>query len=142
MAQIAQSAKEAPAPLSRGRATSALESTSQARTPALVVLKGLDAILQWHVQSLSPSILSEAMANYRVSLSHGSQDKHLVTTHILPAVKQAGAQAFLDEQSIAYGDDFRKIILAELRRCDEIIVVLTASSPRADHALNAQQVNP
>lgn len=37
------------------------------------------------------------MANYRVFLSHGSQDKHLVTTLILLAVKQAGAQAFLDE---------------------------------------------
>jgi len=37
------------------------------------------------------------MANYSVFLSHGSQDKHLVTTLILLAVKQAGAQAFLDE---------------------------------------------
>lgn len=68
------------------------------------------------------------MAKYRVFLSHGSADIDLVTAQLLPAIEHAGAEAFLDERQIAYGDDFRRIILAELQRCNEIVVLLTASS--------------
>jgi len=68
------------------------------------------------------------MAKYKVFLSHGSQDTHLVTTRVLPAIRAAGADTFLDEYRIAYGDDFRAIILRELEACNEIVVVLTATS--------------
>jgi hypothetical protein len=68
------------------------------------------------------------MAAYRVFLSHGSQDRRLVQELVLPAIVDAGAEVFLDDQCIQYGDDFRRIILRELRRCEEAVVVLTASS--------------
>lgn len=68
------------------------------------------------------------MAKYRVFLSHGSGDIELVTARLLPAIERAGAEVFLDERQIAYGDDFRRIILAELKRCNEVVVLLTASS--------------
>ncbi len=68
------------------------------------------------------------MAAYRVFLSHGSQDLRLVRKYVLPAIVAAGAEAFLDDECIDYGDDFRRRLLRELRRCEEAVVVLTASS--------------
>lgn len=67
-------------------------------------------------------------ANYRVFFSHGSGDSHIVKKYLKPEVEQSGADVFLDEIDLEYGEDFRNRILNEIRECDELLVLLTPTS--------------
>jgi len=66
--------------------------------------------------------------NYRVFFSHGGDDTYVVQTFLKPKLEETGATVFLDAGQIQYGDDFRAIILDELRKCDELLVLFTRSS--------------
>lgn len=65
---------------------------------------------------------------YRVFFSHGSEDTYIVEHFLKPKIEASGAEVFLDTGKIEYGDDFRKLILAELTSCDELLVLFTKSS--------------
>jgi len=65
---------------------------------------------------------------YRIFFSHGGEDKYVVEHFLKPKVESSGAAVFLDTGAIKYGDDFRDLILTELRNCDELLVLLTKSS--------------
>ena len=66
--------------------------------------------------------------SYRVFFSHGSEDAYVVEEFLKPKVESSGALVFLDAGAIEYGTDFRKVILSELSRCDELLVLLTKSA--------------
>ena len=70
------------------------------------------------------------MADYRVFFSHGGDDTYIVTDWLKPKLDSTGAKVFVDAGEIQYGDDFRQVILDELARCDELVVLLTESSLR------------
>ncbi len=65
---------------------------------------------------------------YKVFLSHGSEDSFIVEETLLPAIEKSGASVFVDSKIIHYGDDFRRIILSELKNCEELLVLITKSS--------------
>jgi hypothetical protein len=67
---------------------------------------------------------------YRVFFSHGGEDTYVVNQFLRPKVEGSGAVVFVDAGEIKYGDDFRQIVLRELTRCDEFLVLLTRSSIR------------
>src|SRR5262245_43205966 len=67
---------------------------------------------------------------YRVFVSHGSDDTYIVHRHLQQDIEKSGALVFVDAGALQYGDDFRNIILEELGRCDELLVLLTPSSIR------------
>ncbi|ANM30155.1 hypothetical protein ABI59_12095 [Acidobacteria bacterium Mor1] len=70
------------------------------------------------------------MDPYRVFLTHGGADTWLARETLKPRLEESGAEVFLDNVNLEYGDDFREIILSELRRCDELLALLTPSSIR------------
>lgn len=70
------------------------------------------------------------MAEYREFFSHGGDDTYIVTDLLRPKLAETGAEVFVDAGEIQYGDDFRGQILDEIGRCDELVVLLTASSLR------------
>ena len=70
------------------------------------------------------------MIPYRVFFSHGGDDTYVVKQFLKPKVEGSGAAVFLDAGAIAYGDDFRQLILSELANCDELLVLFTKSSLR------------
>lgn len=70
------------------------------------------------------------MADYGVFFSHGGDDTYIVTDLLQPKLAATGATVFVDAGEIEYGDDFRRQILDEIGRCDELVVLLTASSIR------------
>jgi hypothetical protein len=43
-------------------------------------------------------------------------------------LENIGVEAFLDVYDIHVGDDFRQIILTQIRACDEVLVLLTPTS--------------
>ncbi|BCX47652.1 hypothetical protein HAHE_15600 [Haloferula helveola] len=65
---------------------------------------------------------------YRIFFSHGGDDKYIVDEFLAPKIRIPGASVFLDTGKIEYGDDFRTMILRELARCDELLVLFTKSS--------------
>lgn len=65
---------------------------------------------------------------YKVFISHGSDDAFVVNESIVPRVAGSGAEVFVDEGRIEFGDDFRARILTELSEMDELLVLLTVSS--------------
>ncbi len=67
---------------------------------------------------------------YRLFFSHGGDDAYIVEHFLKPKLESSGAAVFLDAGQIEYGDDFRLQILAELARCDELLVLFTQSSLR------------
>lgn len=67
---------------------------------------------------------------YRIFFSHGGDDAYVVQQFLKPKVEGTGATVFMDAGRIEYGDDFRQMILAELARCDELLVLVTRSSLR------------
>ena len=67
-------------------------------------------------------------SSYRIFFSHGGEDKYVVEHFLKPKIESSGAAVFLDAGEIEYGDDFRELILGELRKCDELLVLLTKSS--------------
>jgi TIR domain len=64
---------------------------------------------------------------YRVFFSHGGDDTYVVEL-LKPRVEGSGAHVFLDTGRIDYGDNFRQMILEELVKCDELLVLFTKSS--------------
>src|SRR5262249_53486083 len=60
----------------------------------------------------------------RVFISHSSIDTW-VATQIARRVRECGAEFFLDETHIAYGDDFDKRIIQAAKAADELLVLLT-----------------
>jgi TIR domain len=68
------------------------------------------------------------MPQYRIFFSHGGDDTYIVNDFLRPQVERTGATVFLDAGGIEYGEDFRRIIFAELCGCDELLVLLTPSS--------------
>jgi hypothetical protein len=67
---------------------------------------------------------------YRVFFSHGGDDTYVVEEFLKPKVESSGATVFVDSGTIDFGDDFRKVILAQLSSFDELLVLLTPSSLR------------
>lgn len=64
---------------------------------------------------------------YRVFISHGSSDRW-IAEQIRQKLLNSGVIAFLDEADIRIGDDFRSIILKEIRDCNELLALLTPST--------------
>lgn len=60
----------------------------------------------------------------RVFVSHGKEDTW-VASQIASRIRSFGASPFLDEADIAKGDNFKRIIHAELSKCDELIALFT-----------------
>lgn len=65
---------------------------------------------------------------YRVFFSHGGEDTYIVNDFFGPKISASGAEVFVDEGEISYGDDFRDIVFHQLQTCDELLVLLTPSS--------------
>lgn len=70
------------------------------------------------------------MKPYKVFFSHGGDDTYIVENFLKPKVQASGASVFVDAGEIAFGDDFRDLILAELVQCQELLVLFTPSSVR------------
>ena len=68
------------------------------------------------------------MPPYRLFFSHGGDDSYVVEHFLKPKVEGSGAKVFLDAGQVQYGDDFRRTILYELARCEELLVLFTRSS--------------
>lgn len=68
------------------------------------------------------------MSEYRLFFSHGGEDTYVVDKFLKPKLEATGALVFVDVGKIQYGDDFRRIILKELKLCDELLVLLTPTS--------------
>lgn len=68
--------------------------------------------------------------HYRVFLSHGGEDTYIAQQFFKPKLLASGAEVFVDEGEIIYGEDFRATLLRELAACDELVVLLTPSSVR------------
>ena len=69
-------------------------------------------------------------SRYRVFLSHGSGDTFIVKELLQPKLEASGAVVFVDTEKISYGDRYREIIIEELTKCDELLVLITVSSLR------------
>ena len=70
----------------------------------------------------------EEDGRYRVFFSHGGEDTYIVNDFFGPKIRASGADVFVDEGEVAYGDDFRERVFRELSICDELLVLLTPSS--------------
>lgn len=66
---------------------------------------------------------------YRVFISHGSHDLW-VAAQIARAVRETGAEAFLDETDVPKGSNFKKRIHEEIGRSDELIALFTPWSAK------------
>lgn len=66
--------------------------------------------------------------DYHVFFSHGSEDTYIVNEFLGPKVRTSGAEVFVDEGEVSYGEDFRDIVFSRLSMCDELLVLLTPSS--------------
>ncbi len=74
--------------------------------------------------------MSESTGKQRlVFVSHGGADTW-VARQIEREIRDAGAEAFLDEANINVGEDFPETIRASLQRADELLVLLTPWSVR------------
>ena len=62
--------------------------------------------------------------------SHGGDDRYIVEELLKPKIEASGAVVFVDTENISYGDRYREIIVEELVRCDELLVLITPSSLR------------
>ena len=70
---------------------------------------------------------TDTTTKYRVFISHGSSDRW-IAEQIREKLLSADIHAFLDEADIRIGDDFRAIILQEIRDCHDVLALLTPSS--------------
>ena len=73
-------------------------------------------------------MVSDSPPAYRVFFSHGGEDTFMVEDYFGPKVRASGAEVFIDNGAISYGDDFREEVFRELQRCDELLILLTPSS--------------
>jgi TIR domain len=62
--------------------------------------------------------------HYAVFISHAAADLW-VARQLSGHIQRCGASTFLDEADVEYGDDFEERILAAVRSCQELIVLLT-----------------
>jgi hypothetical protein len=60
-------------------------------------------------------------------VSHGSHDIW-IARQMARCIGECGAEPFLDANDIQTGDEFKRVILAELRRADELVVLFTPFS--------------
>jgi hypothetical protein len=70
-------------------------------------------------ESAPPSI-----GGYTVFISHAAADLW-VARQLSAHIQRCGASTFLDEADLEYGDDFEERMLAAVRSCEELIVLLT-----------------
>ena len=61
---------------------------------------------------------------YRVFISHSSRDTW-VAEQIEAQIIRVGAETFLDERHIQFGDNFTTVIRHELNRANELLVLFT-----------------
>jgi len=66
---------------------------------------------------------------YRVFVSHASDDSW-IASQIARCVRDLGADAFLDETSIAKGENFKQIIHREIALSNEVIALFTPWSAK------------
>jgi predicted nucleotide-binding protein len=71
---------------------------------------------------------------YRVFVSHATADKWIATT-ICEKLEAAGAETFRDDRDIGGGDDIPDSIRREIKRSDELLVLLTPVSIKRDWVL-------
>lgn len=74
---------------------------------------------------------SKQKSGYLVFISHSSKDKWIarqIARLIEDAGRKHGIKAFLDEKDIGGGQSITRTILANLRACDELLVLLTRDS--------------
>ncbi len=64
---------------------------------------------------------------YRIFLSHASTDKWIAKI-ICEKLDEIGLTSFRDDRDIRGGDDIPDEIQNEIRRCDELLVLLTPQS--------------
>jgi len=70
---------------------------------------------------------SAAIADYQVFVSHATADKWLAKV-ICEKIKVAGASTFRDDRDIDGGDDIPDRIRQEIKRSQEMVVLLTPNS--------------
>ncbi len=69
------------------------------------------------------------MIKYKIFVSHGSHDSW-VAEQISNKIHSTGAASFLDEKNIPKGRDFKKRIYEEIKKCDELVVLITPWSSK------------
>jgi hypothetical protein len=74
-----------------------------------------------------PSKTASTDPKYRLFISHGGNDRW-VARKIRDELSGADIDCFLDVVNIEIGDNFRTVILAEIEKCHELLVLLTPSS--------------
>jgi hypothetical protein len=65
-----------------------------------------------------------------VFVSHGSHDTW-IARQMARCIGDAGAETFLDANDLHTGDEFKRVILDELRRSDELVALFTPFSRRS-----------
>jgi hypothetical protein len=70
-----------------------------------------------------------SMAPYRVFVSHGSDDRW-IAAQIAKALRELGADTFLDESSIPKGANFKQIIHKEIALSNEVVALFTPWSAK------------
>ena len=81
------------------------------------------------VESMSETSSPKYQADqpYRLFMSHGGNDRW-VARQIREKLSLSELHCFLDATDIEVGDNFRSIILDEIDKCHEVLVLLTPSS--------------
>jgi hypothetical protein len=75
-----------------------------------------------------PGVAGNDSDPYRVFFSHGGEDSFMVEDYFGPKIRASGAEVFIDNGEILYGDDFREQVFQQLQKCDEFLILLTPSS--------------
>ena len=68
--------------------------------------------------------MADPSINYLVFISHSSEDTW-VARQLSHRIRHFGADTFLDEADVEYGDDFEDRILEAARNSQELLVLLT-----------------
>lgn len=74
-----------------------------------------------------PAEGGQPAGRYRVFVSHGGNDRW-VARQIRERLPTSHVECFLDAIDIDLGDNFRTVILDEIEKCHELLVLLTPSS--------------
>jgi hypothetical protein len=69
-------------------------------------------------------VTSSGAPPYRVFVSHGSVDLW-VAAQLAREIGVVGAETFLDDRDLRKGDDYRAILLREVKRADELVALFT-----------------
>jgi hypothetical protein len=68
----------------------------------------------------------------RVFISHSSRDRWIARQIDFGVRRNRGVATFLDEKDLQGGDAISETVRAELRRCDELVVLLSSASLTSD----------